>query len=181
MVRRMVENHCRKFRCFAGSTQSPRLRCRPLLVCRLAPGDFWGKKALFIQSMMLRHWRGAQLWLLDLYVRERRKAVTSKSVPYLSLPLTGRDGKIADSDAVLARLAVARHLWVQGGTGMGKTAMFLHSRQTHFGGTESTSFAILRRYGYVLVPIEARSLLASSAFFRRGGYRSRIAVCCELC
>jgi hypothetical protein len=39
---------------------------------------------------------------------------------------------------------------------MGKTAMFLHLRQTHFGGIENTAFAIFRRDGYVLVPIEAR-------------------------
>jgi len=123
---------------------------------RLATDEFWGKKALILQSLLLRHWRGAQLWLLDLYVRERRKTAASNSVPYLPVPLTGRDGKIADSDAVLVRLPVARHLWVQGGTGMGKTAMFWHLRQTHFGGLENTSFAIFRRDGYVLVPIEAR-------------------------
>jgi len=39
---------------------------------------------------------------------------------------------------------------------MGKTASFLHLCQTHFGGTENTAFAIFRRGGYVLVPIEAR-------------------------
>jgi len=122
---------------------------------RLATDQFWGN-ALILQSLLLRHWRVAQLWLLDLYVRERRNAAASKSLPFLPLPLGGPDGMIADSAAVLVRLGSARHLWVQGGTGMGKTAMFLHLRQTHFGGTESTAFAIFRRDGYVLVPIEAR-------------------------
>src|ERR1019366_7150530 len=45
---------------------------------RLATDDLWGKKALFLQSLLLRYWRGAQLWLLDLYVRERRKAAANK-------------------------------------------------------------------------------------------------------
>ncbi len=123
---------------------------------RLATDAFWGRSALSLQGLLLRNWRDAQLWLLDLYVQERRKAAADKSLPYLALPLTGPDAKIADSDAVLARLSVARHLWVRGGTGMGKTAMFLHLRQTHFGGPENTSFAIFRRDGYVLVPIQAR-------------------------
>ncbi|HEY4847686.1 MAG TPA: hypothetical protein VIH87_07785 [Methylocella sp.] len=134
---------------------------------RLATDELWGKKALFLQSFLLRHWRRAQLWLLDLYVRERRKTATRKSLPFLPLPLTGPDGKIADSDAVLARLSGARHLWVQGGTGMGKTAMFLHLRQTHFAGTENTAFAIFQRDGYVLVPIEARRF-PEAAFDEKG-------------
>ncbi|MGH6835066.1 MAG: hypothetical protein ACREC9_05855 [Methylocella sp.] len=135
---------------------------------RLATDELWGKKALFMQSLLLRHWRGAQLWLLDLYVRERRTAAASKSLPYLPLPLTGPDGKFADSDSVLARLAAERHLWVQGGAGMGKTAMFLHLRQTHFAGTENTARAIFRRDGYVLVPIEARRF-PEAPFDEKGG------------
>ncbi len=134
---------------------------------RLATDEFWGK-ALILQSLLLRHWQSAQLWLLDLYVRERRTTAAGKSLPYLPLPLTGPDGKIADSDAVLARLAAGRHLWVQGGTGMGKTATFLHLRQIHFGGIETTAFAIFRRDGYVLVPIEARRF-PEAPFDEKGG------------
>jgi hypothetical protein len=107
--------------------------------------------------LLLRHWRSAQLWLLDLYVRERRGTLPAKPPPFLSLPLTGPDGIVADSDAVLGRFGSTRRLWVQGGTGMGKTAIFLHLVQTHFGGIDATSFTIFRRDGYVLVPIEARA------------------------
>jgi hypothetical protein len=39
---------------------------------------------------------------------------------------------------------------------MGKSATFLHLCYTHFGRSERTAFNILRRDGYVLVPIEAR-------------------------
>jgi hypothetical protein len=39
---------------------------------------------------------------------------------------------------------------------MGKTALFSHLHQTHFGGAENTAFTIFRRSNYVLVPIEAR-------------------------
>jgi hypothetical protein len=57
---------------------------------------------------------------------------------------------------MIARLGSAHHLWLQGNTGMGKTAIFRHFIQAHFGGVETTSFAIVRRDGYLLVPIEAR-------------------------
>ena len=142
---------------------------------RLATDEFWGKSALLLQGLLLRNWRGAQLWLLDLYVQERRKAAADKSLPYLALPLTGPGAKIADSDAVFARLSMARHLWIRGGTGMGKTAMFLHLRQTHFGGPENTSFAIFRRDGYVLVPIQARSF--PEAPFEEKGASAWVVAC----
>jgi hypothetical protein len=125
--------------------------------------------------LLLRHSQSAQLWLLDLYVQERRKAAARKSLPFLPMPLTGSDGMLADSDAVLARLASARRVWTQGGTGMGKTAMFLHLRQAHFGGTESTARAIFRRDGYVLVPIEARRFPEAS--FEEKGASAWVIAC----
>lgn len=123
---------------------------------RLATDAFWGKTALLLQGLLLRHSRTAQLWLIDLYVQARRKAAEGKSQPFLPLPLTGSDGKVSESGAVLAHLASARHVWIQGGAGMGKTATFLHFQQMHFGGAEATAFSIFRRDGFVLVPIEAR-------------------------
>jgi len=123
---------------------------------RFATDPAWGKTALAPLMLLLRHWRSAQLWLLDLYVRERRGALPAKPPPFLFLPLTGPHGVVAESDAGLGRLGSTRRLWVQGGTGMGKTAIFLHLVQTHFGGIDATSFTIFRHDGYVLVPIEAR-------------------------
>jgi hypothetical protein len=76
---------------------------------------------------------------------------------FLPVPLTGPDRVVTDSDNLLTRLSSAGHLWVQGGTGMGKTATFRHLIHTHFAGAEATSFALFRRSGYVLVPIEARA------------------------
>jgi hypothetical protein len=122
---------------------------------RLATDEIWSKTALLPQRFLLRQWRPAQLWLLDLYVR-KRCAGLREARPFLSIPLTNAKGKLADSDAVLARLRDVRRVWIQGGAGMGKTALFHHLHETHFGGAERTSFALFRRDGYVLVPIEAR-------------------------
>ena len=123
---------------------------------RLATDESWRKAALLPQRLLLRHWRGAQLWLLDLYVQQRRKVLPEKASPFLSLPLRGPAGCITDSNAVLAHLGSSRHVWVQGSAGMGKTAIFLHLRQSHFGASEKNAYTIFRRDRYVLVPIEAR-------------------------
>jgi hypothetical protein len=123
---------------------------------RLATNDLWGKNALLLQNLMLRHLQSAQLWLLSLYVSERRNTIGDSS-PYLPLPLTNSTGKFANSDELLKMFGYnARHLWVQGGTGMGKTALFWHLCQTHFGDAQDTAAKIFRRNGYILVPIEAR-------------------------
>jgi hypothetical protein len=116
----------------------------------------WGGMVLAPQKIVLRQWRFAQLWLLDLYVRERRKALPPQPPPFLTLPLSGPDDAIADSDRVLARLGSTRHLWIQGATGMGKTAITRHLIQRHFGEKETSAFDIFRRDGYILIPIEAR-------------------------
>jgi hypothetical protein len=122
---------------------------------RLATDESWGKSALLPQGLLLRQWRAAQLWLLDLYVRQRCKKM-GEARPFLSLPLTNTKGELADGDSVLARLGSVRRVWVQGGAGMGKTSFFHHLHETHFGAAARTSFAIFRRDGYVLAPIEAR-------------------------
>jgi hypothetical protein len=122
---------------------------------RLATDDIWGKTALAPQGFLLRQWRSAQLWLLDLYVRGRCSRMRSAR-PFLAVPLTNARGQFVDSDAVLSNFRSVRRLWIQGGAGMGKTALFHHLHETHFGGAERTSFAIFRRDGYLLVPIEAR-------------------------
>jgi hypothetical protein len=123
---------------------------------RLATDNFWGTKALVPLMLLLRLSRFAQLWLLDLYIQQRRKALPDKPGPFLPMLLTGPRGDIINSGIVSLRLAAARHLWLHGGTGMGKTATFQHLAQTHFGGTQTTAFGIFRRDGYVLIPIEAR-------------------------
>jgi hypothetical protein len=123
---------------------------------RLATDESWGKSVLLPQRLLLSYWRPAQLWILDLYVQGCRKGCAKRPTPFLPLPLTSPKAETSDSASVLARLAKTRRLWIQGNTGMGKTAIYQHLRQDHFCRTESSSFAIFRRDGYVLIPIEAR-------------------------
>jgi hypothetical protein len=123
---------------------------------RIATDGSWGKSVLLPQRLLLSHCRGAQLWILDLYVQRRRRKYSDQVTPFLALPLSNNDDRKVDSDSVLGRLASSRHVWIQGTAGMGKTAIFLHLRDIHFGGTEGNAFTIFRRDRYVLVPIEAR-------------------------
>jgi len=138
---------------------------------RLATDESWGKSVLLPQRLLLSHWRGAQLWLLDLYVQGARRAPQAgkgreasddKPDPFLALPLTGRNGEKSDSNTVLKCLGPARHHWIQGGAGMGKTAIFLHLRQLQFGTSDTSAFALFRRDAYILVPIEARRFPAAA-------------------
>ncbi|MBO0733552.1 MAG: hypothetical protein J2P49_04395 [Methylocapsa sp.] len=50
--------------------------------------------------------------------------VAKKSLPYLPLPLTCPEGKIADTDAVRRRLIETHHLRIQANTGLSKTVPF---------------------------------------------------------
>jgi hypothetical protein len=130
---------------------------------RLATDESWKKAALVPQRLALKFSRTAQLWLLDLYVQGQRRALEGRIRPFLSLPLSGPEGAVEDAEVVLAHLARTRHLWIQGGAGMGKTAIFFRMRETHFGGTAINAFSVFRRHGYVLIPVEARRFSLVSA------------------
>jgi hypothetical protein len=152
---------------------------------RLATDESWGKSVLMPQLLLLSHWQRAQLWLLDLYVHRAQRAPKSGKIretlednpnPFLALPLTARNGERFDSNAVLKRLVRASRLWIQGSAGMGKTAIFLHLRQVHFGEAATSAFALFRRDGYVLVPIEARRF-PEIPFSEQGGPSSWVVGC----
>ncbi len=123
---------------------------------RLATDDAWGSRVLAFPMLLLRHWRPAQLWVLDLYVQKVRANLMKRPILFLSLPLRGPKGEVTDSATSSELLSVARRLWVQGSAGMGKTTVFQFLMSVHFGGKSATAFSIFRRDGYVLVPIPAR-------------------------
>jgi hypothetical protein len=98
---------------------------------RIATDDSWGTAVLRLSAVLLRHWTIAQLWILDLYVQKQRAALPS-AAPYLPLPLVGPEGQCKDSDELMGELPARRRLWVQGGSGMGKTALVRNLVETHF-------------------------------------------------
>lgn len=123
---------------------------------RIATDDGWDTAPLRIPMIVLRHWALAQLWILDLYVRQARRDRRYQPAPFLPLPLSNRAQAAIDGDQVLRRLKAQRQLWIAGATGMGKTALFRHLVITAFADPKATAYGIYRRDGYILVPIEAR-------------------------
>ncbi len=119
---------------------------------QLASDESW-KAALLPQRLLLRHLPSAQLWLLDLYVQQERKARANQPPErFLPIPLTGDAAESFDP----SKPPTARSIWVQGNAGMGKSAIFEHLLRVHFTGEKQTSFSIFKRYGFILVPIHAR-------------------------
>lgn len=123
---------------------------------RMATDENWGK-ALLVQGLLLRYWRPAQLWILDLYVSRKREALAAEApLEFLPLPMARGDGRVVSSDGVLALFREGRRVWVQGNAGMGKSTLFGRLCREHFSREKATSFSIDGRDRFVMVPIEAR-------------------------
>jgi hypothetical protein len=127
---------------------------------RLATDDGWGTGALRLATILLSHFPKAQLWILDFYFqRARARICTHEPSPFLALPLKARDDRILTSDEVITTPWKDRRLWVQGGSGMGKTALFRHAVDSHFRKCE-TAFDAYAEWGCILVKYAARDFSA---------------------
>src|ERR1700716_4284926 len=80
--------------------------------------------------------------------------------PFLPLPVTNADGELNKSDKALAPPWTGERLWVQGSSGMGKTALFRHVTEAHFH-DHDTAFAAFAKWGCVLVAFAARDFAGS--------------------
>jgi len=126
---------------------------------RLATDDGLGTWILRVATVMLSHIPKAQIWILDLYFRRRREKM-SAAAPFLPLPVTNADGELNASDKALAPPWTGERLWVQGSSGMGKTALFRHVTEAHFH-DHDTAFAAFAKWGCVLVAFAARDFAGS--------------------
>jgi hypothetical protein len=126
---------------------------------RVATDDGLGTWTLRLATLALSHLPKAQLWILDLYFH-RRRAKTPTVPPFLPLPLTSGDGAPTSSDKALAPPWTGKRLWVQGNSGMGKTALFHHVTEAHFRDHE-TAFSAFAKWGCVVVPFAARDFAGS--------------------
>lgn len=110
-----------------------------------------------IATLLLRHTSWAQLWMLDLYF-QNRKAAIGPPAPYLPVPLDRGDGKLKQSDEITGPPWDGRRLWIQGNSGMGKTALYNHVVEMAFRDCAS-SFAAFAKWRCVIVafPVRARA------------------------
>src|SRR6266568_202865 len=126
---------------------------------RLATDDGWGSWVLRVATLVLSHFPLAQLWIVDLYFQRVRGRVQVPR-PFLPLPLTATDGSLQAGTEVVALPWNGRRLWVQGGSGMGKTALFRHITESQFREHE-TAFAAHAKWGCILVAFAARDFASS--------------------
>jgi hypothetical protein len=121
---------------------------------RVATDDGLSTWILRIATLALSHIPKAQIWILDLFFCRRR----SKLLPaaqFLPLPLSGGDGGFEAGDRAVAPPWTGRRLWIQGNSGMGKTALFRHITEAHFR-CHNTAFAAFARWGCIVVAFSAR-------------------------
>jgi hypothetical protein len=126
---------------------------------RVATDDGLGTWMLRLGTLALSHFPKAQIWILDLYFC-RRRAKMPAAPPFLPLPLTSRDDALDASDKALAPPWKGKRLWVQGSSGMGKTALFRHVTEAHFR-DDDTAFAAFAKWGCVVVAFAARDFAGS--------------------
>jgi hypothetical protein len=126
---------------------------------RLATDDGWGTWALRIATLALSHVRLAQLWILDFYF-QRVRGRLQEPRPFFPLPLTATDGSLQAGTDVLAAPWKGRRLWLQGASGMGKTAVFRYITESHFR-EHDTTFTACAKWGCIVVPFAARDFASS--------------------
>lgn len=127
---------------------------RSALAWRLATDDSISTATFRVVTLAMSHFPWAQLWILDLYFSTIRRGSGNRS-PFLPLPLIRGDGQRAASELVTAPSWRRRRLWIQGNSGMGKSALFRHLTEEHF--QESvTAYDAYRTWGCVFVAFSAR-------------------------
>jgi hypothetical protein len=129
---------------------------------RIATDRGWIKTSLLrVATVLLTHSRWCQLWLLDLYFQqckanaERNGDAGILDERFVDVNLSSISGKSEPSDKVTKTPWVAKRFWIQGNTGMGKTALFRHASKEHFVNYKN-AFQAYRAYGCILVAFEAR-------------------------
>jgi hypothetical protein len=132
---------------------------------RLATDDSWGTGVLRVATLLMTHIPKAQLWIIDRYFQRIRKALAEAKAmqaprPFLPLPLTASDGRLQASDEATAPPWNGRRLWVQGASGMGKTALFQNVTESHFRDNE-TAYTAYAKWGFILVTFAARDFAGS--------------------
>jgi hypothetical protein len=121
---------------------------------RVATDDRLGTGVLRVATLALSHFPKAQVWILDLYFH-RRRAKAPAAAPFLPLPLTSRDRELEPSDKALAPPWSGKRFWIQGSSGMGKTALFRHVTDAHFR-DHDTAFAAFAKWGCIVAAFAAR-------------------------
>ena len=108
----------------------------------------------------MRHMPLLQRWPLGRWFEAVR--ARTDPTPHVPLPLTGPGQRTMSSADLTTEVGPRRRIWVQGNTGMGKTALVDHLAAQWFVGPAASSkkpWTLARavgEYGYILMPIALR-------------------------
>jgi hypothetical protein len=127
---------------------------------RMATDDGLIITGVRVATLALSYVPICQIWILDLYFRRTRDALDPMA-RFRPLPLTTGKGTPEESDCVLTPPWTGRRLWIQGNSGMGKTALFRHHTEAHFRDYK-TAFAAFDRWGCIVVAFAARDFAGST-------------------
>jgi hypothetical protein len=128
---------------------------------RAATGDALSTWVLRGATQLLSFWPYAQLWILDAFFQRRRQE-TGTPQPFLPLPLRGPHGATLLSSVAVAPPWTRKRLWIQGKSGMGKTALFKEVTASHFRESE-TSFDAYAKWQCIVVALSARDFATGQA------------------
>src|SRR5262249_5236464 len=106
------------------------------------------------------HPKGSALDRRSYFQHIRERTLKQSPRPFLPVPLSARNGVWCPSTKAVAPPWTEQRLWVEGGSGMGKTALFRNVTETHFREHE-TAFAAHAKWGCVLVAFAARDFAGS--------------------
>lgn len=127
---------------------------RSVVAFRVLNDAVWAR-LLTWPFFLLRHVPAVQRWVLEPWFQAIRGSLTEHGRGlYLDPPVISSDGRSLSGSLLLGRLKETRRIWMQGRTGMGKSAVFAAWERLYFGCPTLADAAA--RYGAILVMLPVR-------------------------
>jgi hypothetical protein len=117
----------------------------------------WDKLSLWFYAA-LRYSRKVQLFLFQSYIIRLSKSASKIPTNYVPMPLSSATEELTKPEVLLDKLKTTKQIWVQGNSGMGKTALVQALKSACLGSSKrSSAKSIWDRYHFVPVFVAARS------------------------
>jgi hypothetical protein len=132
---------------------------RSAAALRMLLDPAWGPKLLTWPFFLLRHFPAVQRYIFEPWFQNVRRAMPGTEPAFLDPPVAGPQGGTRGASELIGELAARRRLWLQGPTGMGKSAVFAAWERSYFK-DYPTLAAAADRYGFILVMLPVRHYAA---------------------
>src|SRR5262249_29478894 len=119
---------------------------------RILSDPVWSKIGVW-PFFLLRQVPAAQLWVLEPCFQAIRKTIPGDR-PFLDVPVQGPNESRAEATTLLTKLQSDPRLWLQGGAGMGKSAVFAAWERDYY--AAPTLSSAVHKHGFVLIMLRVR-------------------------